>query len=66
LVDAVFKHQFVLKDTLSLICQLESIHVPENSELLIASADVAALYQGQLINIEQGIAALVGPEWRSW
>ena len=56
LVDAVFKHQFVLKDSLSLIRQLESIHVPENSELLITSADVAALYQS--IDIEQGLAAL--------
>jgi hypothetical protein len=52
----VFKHQFVLKDSLTLIRQLESIHVPENAELLITSAEVAALYPS--IDIEQGLAAL--------
>lgn len=56
LADAVFKHQFVLKDSLSLIRQLESIHIPLNAELMITSADVAALYPS--IDIEQGLAAL--------
>jgi hypothetical protein len=46
----------VLKDSLSLIRQLESMSFSQEKNILLTSADVAALYPS--INIEDGMKAL--------
>jgi hypothetical protein len=56
LIDAVKAHTHVLKDSLSLIRQLESMSFLPEQNILLTSADVAALYPW--INIEDGIKAL--------
>ena len=53
LIDAVNAHFHVLKDSLSLIRQLEAL---PKQNILLTSADVAALYPS--INIEDGMKAL--------
>ncbi len=51
------EHVHVLKDALSLICQLESMSFsPQQKNIILTSADVAALYPS--INIEDGMTAL--------
>mmetsp|Transcript_40948 Transcript_40948/g.85450 ORF Transcript_40948/g.85450 Transcript_40948/m.85450 type:complete len:573 (-) Transcript_40948:730-2448(-) len=56
LIDAVNAHTHVLKDSLSLIRQLESLSFSPEQNILLTSADVAALYPS--INIEDGMKAL--------
>ena len=56
LIDAVNAHSHVLKDSLSLIRQLESMSFSPEQNILLTSADVAALYPS--INIEDGMKAL--------
>jgi hypothetical protein len=56
LIDAVNAHTHVLKDSLSLIRQLESLSFSPEKNVFMTSADVAALYPS--INIEDGMAAL--------
>ena len=56
LIDSVNAHTHVLKDSLSLIRQLESLSLPPDQNILLTSADVAALYPS--INIEDGMKAL--------
>jgi hypothetical protein len=56
LIDAVNAHSHVLKDSLSLIRQLESMSFSPEKNILLTSADVAALYPS--INIEDGMMAL--------
>ena len=56
LIDAVNAHTHVLKDSLSLIRQLESLSFSPERNILLTSADVAALYPS--INIEDGMKAL--------
>jgi hypothetical protein len=56
LKDAVNAHTHVLKDSLSLIRQLESMSFSLEQNILLTSADVAALYPS--INIEDGMKAL--------
>jgi hypothetical protein len=56
LIDAVNAHVYVLKDSLSLIRQLEALSFSPKQNILLTSADVAALYPS--INIEDGMTAL--------
>ena len=56
LIDAVNRHEHVLKDSLSLIRLLESTPILPDQNLLLTSADVAALYPS--INIDDGMTAL--------
>ena len=56
LIDAVNKHEHVLKDSLSLIRLLESTPLSPDQNILLTSADVAALYPS--INIDDGMKAL--------
>ena len=56
LIDAVNAHTHVLKDSLSLIRQLESMSFLPDQSIFLTSADVAALYPS--INIEDGMKAL--------
>ena len=56
LIDAVYRHPHVLQDSLGLIRQLESMPISPEQELLLTSADVAALYPS--IDIEDGMKAL--------
>lgn len=56
LIDAVNRHEHVLKDSLSLIRQLESMPLSPEQNILLTSADVAALYPS--INIDDGMTAL--------
>ena len=56
LIDSVNAHVHVLKDSLSLIRQLESMSFSPEQNILLTSADVAALYPS--INIEDGMKAL--------
>ena len=56
LVEYVNSHCNVLKDSLSLIRQLESMSFSPGQNVLLASADVTALYPS--INIEDGMTAL--------
>jgi hypothetical protein len=56
LIDAVNAHAYVLKDSLSLIRQLELLSFSPTQNILLTSADVAALYPS--INIEDGMKAL--------
>ena len=56
LIDAVNRHVHVLKDSLSLIRQLESMPLSPDQHLFLTSADVAALYPS--INIDDGMKAL--------
>ena len=56
MIDAVNAHTHVLKDSLSLIRQLESLSFPPEQNILLTSADVAALYPS--INIEDDMKAL--------
>lgn len=58
LIDAVNKHPHVLQDSLGLIRLLESMPISPEQDLLVTSADVAALYPS--IDIEDGMKAL---EW---
>ena len=55
-LDAVNKHEHVLKDSLSLIRLLESTPFSPDQNILLTSADVAALYPS--INIDDGMKAL--------
>jgi hypothetical protein len=56
LIDAVNRHEYVLKGSLSLIRQLESMPLLPDQHLFLTSADVAALYPS--IDIDDGIKAL--------
>ena len=56
LIDAVNRHEHVLKDSLSLIRLLESTPFLPDQTFLLTSADVAALYPS--ININDGMTAL--------
>ena len=56
LIDSVNEHVHVLKDSLSLIRQLESMSFSPQQNIILTSADVAALYPS--INIEDGMTAL--------
>ena len=56
LVHYVNAHIYVLKDSLSLIRLLESMSFTPGQNILLTSADVAALYPS--INIEDGMTAL--------
>ncbi len=56
LIDAVNAHAHVLKDSLSLIRQLETLSFSPEQNILLTLADVAALYPS--INIEDGMKAL--------
>jgi hypothetical protein len=56
LIDAVNAHDYVLKDSLSLIRQLELLSFSPTLNIFLTSADVAALYPS--INIEDGMKAL--------
>ncbi len=56
LIDAVNAHVYVLKDSLSLIRQLEALSFSPKQNILLTSADVAALYPS--INMEDGMTAL--------
>lgn len=56
LIEAVNKHENVLKDSLSLIRLLESTPASQEKKIFLTSADVAALYPS--INIEDGMQAL--------
>ena len=56
LIDAVTRHQHVLKDSLSLIRLLESTPLSPEKNILLSTADVAALYPS--IDIEDGMKAL--------
>ena len=56
LIDSVNTHAHVLTDSLSLIRQLESMSFLPEQNILLTSADVAALYPS--INIEDGMKAL--------
>lgn len=56
LIGSVNKHNNVLKDSLSLIRLIESMQGTQEKDILLTSADVAALYPS--INIEDGIQAL--------
>ena len=51
----MLSHEFVLKDSISLICQLECMNISQTQEVILISADVAALYP--LINLEDGLLA---------
>ena len=56
LIDAVNRHDHVLKDSLSLIRLLEAMPLSPDQNILLTSADVAALYPS--INIDDGMKAL--------
>ena len=56
LIDAVNRHENVLKDSLSLIRLLEATPISPDQNILLTSADVVALYPS--INIEDGMTAL--------
>ena len=56
LIDVVNAHAHVLKDSLSLIRELESMSFSPKHNILLTSADVAALYPS--INIEDGMKVL--------
>jgi len=56
LIDAVNAHTHVLKDSLNLIRQLETLSFSPEKNIFLTSADVAALYPS--INIEDGMKAL--------
>ena len=56
LIDAVSRHENVLKDSLSLIRLLEATPISPDQNILLTSADVVALYPS--INIEDGMTAL--------
>jgi hypothetical protein len=55
LIDAVNAHAHVLKDSLNLIRELESMSFSSEHNFLLTSADVAALYPS--INIEDDACA---------
>ena len=54
--DAVLSHEFVLKDSISLIRQLECMNISQTQDVILTSADVAALYPS--INLEDGLTAM--------
>jgi hypothetical protein len=56
LIDAVNGHEHTLRDSLSLIRQLESTPISPAQDIILTSADVVALYPS--INIEDGMNAL--------
>jgi hypothetical protein len=56
LIDAVNRHDHVLKDSLSLIRLLEATPLSLDQNIFLTSADVAALYPS--INIDDGMKAL--------
>jgi len=56
LIDAVNRHENVLKDSLALIRLLETTPISPDHNIFLTSADVAALYPS--INIEDGMKAL--------
>ncbi len=56
LIDAVNAHVYVLKDSLSLIRQLESLSFSPMLKILLTSADVASLYPS--LDIEDCMKAL--------
>jgi len=56
LKDSVFGHQYVLKDSLSLIREIEKWKFQNSDDIYLLSADVAALYPS--IDLERGIEAL--------
>ena len=56
LIDAVNRHDHVLKDSLSLIRLLEATPILPDQNIFLTSADVAALYPS--INIDDGMKAL--------
>ncbi len=47
----------MLKDSLSLIRQLKTLSFSQEKNILLTSADLAALYRDPLINIEDGMKA---------
>ena len=55
-MEAVNRHPHVLQDSLSLIRLLETVPTSPEQEILLTSADVAALYPS--IDIEDGMKAL--------
>ena len=61
LIDAVNRHPHVLQDSLGLIRQLESIPISPEQELLLTSADVAALYP--FFDIEDGNHGMKALQW---
>ena len=56
LIDAVYRHENVLKDSLALIRLLEATPISPDQNIFLTSADVAALYPS--INIEDGMKAM--------
>ena len=55
LKDAVLSHEFDLKDSIILIRQPESMNISQMQDVILTSADVAALYPS--INLEDGLRA---------
>ena len=49
-------HEFILKDSISLIRQLECMNISQTQDVILTSADVAVLYP--LINLEDGLTAM--------
>ena len=56
LKEAVWKHQHVLKDSLTLIRILEGLNIEPSEQLKLTAADVNALYPS--IQLDKGLAAL--------
>ena len=53
--------QHVLKDSISLIRQLECMNISQTQDVILTSADVAALYPS--INLEDGLTAMQSLQW---
>ena len=52
----MLSHEFVLKDSISLIRQPECMNVSQTQDVILTSAEVAALYCS--INLEDGLTAM--------
>ena len=54
--DAVLSYEYILKDSFSLIRQLECMNISKTQDVILTSADVTALYPS--MNLEDGITAM--------
>ena len=52
----MLSHEFVVKDSISLIRQLECMNIFQTQDVILTSADVAVLYPS--INFEDGLTAI--------
>ena len=52
----MLNHEFVLKDSISLIRQLECMNISQMQDLILTSADVTVLYPS--INFEDGLTSM--------